>query len=491
MPNVPYSAASCSVPLVFSPAPLLSKDPKTGAHVTWNPDTQNWIDGSVDNDLPMTRLAEMFNVNHFIVSQVNPHVVPVLVREEFINSDSAPDESSEASSSWLKTLAGFAKSEALHRMGVLSELGVFPNYFTKLRSVLSQKYSGDITILPEVSYAQFPKVLKNPTTDFMLKAMICGEKATWPQLSRIQNHCAIELALDEAVQRLRTKIAFSPSQVDLRMISLGGMNSANSSHGGRSQKNGGKSRNKMMGRQARAAKTKSWVGDDKATDRQRIRMSEPLGATGFARPSHTDTATSLSGTANVEHDSGSESDDEEDEENQESSDEEAGLTFMRPLRKPFFSRWNSHHGRNKSFPTPGTRQAPEQNTDDGDGDPNMTTTTAYDSSFSNPRSYSPSSDARSPPPERETGIGNSMARSTPSLWPIGTRSFIAMHSMPSTPGIGGSFTRQPEEMDEDETDTEMGQPWDKDDMEESKEGFVPDISGTRGMMLRRKKSLGG
>ncbi|KAG7141842.1 Lipase 4 like protein [Verticillium longisporum] len=75
-------AASCSVPLVFSAAPLLVKVPDTGAHMPWNPTPQRWIDGSVDNDLPMTRLAEMFNVNHFIVSQVNPHVVPFLAKDD-------------------------------------------------------------------------------------------------------------------------------------------------------------------------------------------------------------------------------------------------------------------------------------------------------------------------------------------------------------------------------------------------------------------------
>lgn len=34
-----------------------------------------WEDGSVQADLPMQRLSELFNINHFIVSQVNPHVV--------------------------------------------------------------------------------------------------------------------------------------------------------------------------------------------------------------------------------------------------------------------------------------------------------------------------------------------------------------------------------------------------------------------------------
>ena len=32
-----------------------------------------YSDGSLENDLPMQQLSELFNVNHFIVSQVNPH----------------------------------------------------------------------------------------------------------------------------------------------------------------------------------------------------------------------------------------------------------------------------------------------------------------------------------------------------------------------------------------------------------------------------------
>ena len=37
-----------------------------------------WVDGSVASDLPMHRLRELFNINFFIVSQTNPHVVPGL-----------------------------------------------------------------------------------------------------------------------------------------------------------------------------------------------------------------------------------------------------------------------------------------------------------------------------------------------------------------------------------------------------------------------------
>src|SRR5947209_11351791 len=109
--------------MIFSAASLLAKDPKTGESVPWNPSPQKYIDGSVDNDLPMTRLAEMFNVNHFIVSQVNPHVVPFLERDDPILAHGhfgSPND-------WLFTLTTLAKGEALHRMQVLVDLNIFPN----------------------------------------------------------------------------------------------------------------------------------------------------------------------------------------------------------------------------------------------------------------------------------------------------------------------------------------------------------------------------
>ena len=214
------SAASCSVPFIFSAASLLAKDPRTGKAVPWNPSPQRWIDGSVDNDLPMTRLAEMFNVNHFIVSQVNPHVVPFLVKEEDSIAQEAQKSTSVAASgpSWLHSLSNLAKGEALHRMHIMAEMGILPNTLTKAVSVLSQKYSGDITILPEISYANFPRILTNPTTEFMIQSMLGGERATWPKVTRIRNHCAIELALDDAVQKLRARVVFSSSRVELRPL---------------------------------------------------------------------------------------------------------------------------------------------------------------------------------------------------------------------------------------------------------------------------------
>lgn len=222
-------AASCSVPFVFSAAPLLVKDPQTGEYMPWNLTPQRWVDGSVDNDLPMTRLAEMFNVNHFIVSQVNPHVVPFLAKDDRLYPERDDSRSGLFSASHNSTtatkLTTLAKDEVLHRLQFLAELGIFPTTVTKLRSVLSQKYSGDITILPEPNVQDLTRVLKNPTVDFMERAALAGERATWPKLSRIRDRCAVELAIDQSIQILRARCLFSQSQVNLRRIitGVGGM----------------------------------------------------------------------------------------------------------------------------------------------------------------------------------------------------------------------------------------------------------------------------
>jgi TAG lipase/steryl ester hydrolase/phospholipase A2/LPA acyltransferase len=197
------------MPFIFSSAHLLAKNPATGEHSPWNHVHLRWIDGSVDNDLPMTSLAEMFNVNHFIVSQVNPYVVPFL-------SSSAPSLSIAPSDFRLNShlapilapLTQLAMSEALHRLHVLAQLGVLPNICNKARSMLSQRYSGDITIQPRIEYRDFVGILKNPTPGFMVRTCEAGERATWPVLGMVRNHCAVELELDRAVAELRARVVF-------------------------------------------------------------------------------------------------------------------------------------------------------------------------------------------------------------------------------------------------------------------------------------------
>lgn len=193
--------ASCSVPFIFSSYTLLAKDSITGEHVPWSASPLKYIDGSVDNDLPLTRLSELFNVDHFIACQVNPHVAPLLHGSRLISGLST------ANLSWLwHETQTVVNEEFSHYLLVASELGILKNLSSKLRSLLTQRYTGDITIVPHVKPCELTLLFKNPTTAIFRDAFARGARATWPQLGLIRNHCAVELALDKAIHKLRGRL---------------------------------------------------------------------------------------------------------------------------------------------------------------------------------------------------------------------------------------------------------------------------------------------
>lgn len=209
--------ASCSLPLVFASYEILYKDPRTGEHKSWTP--ASFIDGSVYSDMPLTRLSEMFNVNHFIACQVNPHIAPMVQFLENFNSIPQAGQLQLLTAKYphmggniqlfenmFSQAQSFAKSELSHIFEMLAELGIFSNASSKAQSMIDQDYSGDITILPETKWSEAGQLFKNPTTNFLLETQHRGAKATWPLISLIRNHCTIELALDKAVHSMRSAI---------------------------------------------------------------------------------------------------------------------------------------------------------------------------------------------------------------------------------------------------------------------------------------------
>lgn len=208
--------ASCSVPLVFSSYDILAKNTKTGEHYSWTPAT--FIDGSVDNDLPMARLAEMFNVNHFIACQVNPHVVPFLrLSEAFATIYEKNSWTGRLSQAWA-FIQDFVSDELSHLLMMAGEAGIFTTAMTKLRSVLAQTYTGDITILPSIKWTEFGQMFDNPTADFIARAKVRAARATWPKLAIIRNHCAIELDLDRAVYTVRSRMIPRRELLTMRQV---------------------------------------------------------------------------------------------------------------------------------------------------------------------------------------------------------------------------------------------------------------------------------
>uniref|UniRef100_A0A7S2WPK1 PNPLA domain-containing protein n=1 Tax=Rhizochromulina marina TaxID=1034831 RepID=A0A7S2WPK1_9STRA len=187
-------AASCALPGIMSPNKLKAKT-ADGQIVTFEVDGVDFIDGSILADLPFKRMAALFNVSNFIVSQVNFHVLP------FLRKQHHPHKSSLY---W--QVITFLELDIRSRAQALSKLGLLPTFFGQnVSGVFKQKYHGDVTIVPRFTPAESfgLKAVLNPSVVDMEHYIRGGERAAWAHLNRIRFLMRTETTLRECLARLR------------------------------------------------------------------------------------------------------------------------------------------------------------------------------------------------------------------------------------------------------------------------------------------------
>jgi TAG lipase / steryl ester hydrolase / phospholipase A2 / LPA acyltransferase len=185
--------ASSMVPGLFPAVALEQRDP-SGAIQPYA-EHERWIDGSLRGDLPMFRVGRLHNVNHFIVSQTNPHVLP------FVGNGQQ-----RGFAGW----AGHLMARAAHRQGVnVVSLAREMGHRTPLAPALdvaealaAQRYRGDIDIFPPVDLRDYRKVVANPTRADLEKFIATGERGTWPKLGMIHDQTLIGRTLQKALATL-------------------------------------------------------------------------------------------------------------------------------------------------------------------------------------------------------------------------------------------------------------------------------------------------
>ncbi|KAI3427004.1 hypothetical protein D9Q98_006948 [Chlorella vulgaris] len=199
-PNVLiWSAVACSsaFPFLYAPQRLLARDSR-GAVVDFNANEagemqRRWRDGSLEEDLPMRGLSEMFNVNYFVVSQANPYVLPLMALKRLVP----------------RRLGNLVEGEFKHRCKQLME--VLPLWVgaNRLLKLLNQPWEGDCTMVLPVTTFSTAKSMINLSKADLLVALNAGRRATWAKLSAIQANCAIEATIDDC---LRQVTAFANAQ---------------------------------------------------------------------------------------------------------------------------------------------------------------------------------------------------------------------------------------------------------------------------------------
>ena len=185
--------ASAAVPGFFPPVRLAAKN-DTGRRQPYMPN-RRWVDGSISHDIPAKRLARVYAPNHFIVSQVNPHIFPFVT------------DTQSSKKTVFSTLSSAAKATAREWINAGASIMERPLSLNPIASrvtnvalgVINQDYFGDVNILPERLIFNPLRLLGNRSAEEIVELIHMGEKATWPKLEQIRVQTKIGRKLDAIV----------------------------------------------------------------------------------------------------------------------------------------------------------------------------------------------------------------------------------------------------------------------------------------------------
>ncbi|MCB1689618.1 MAG: DUF3336 domain-containing protein [Halioglobus sp.] len=188
-PNVTLRSAvlaSTALPGVFQPVQLEARN-VDGDIKPYLP-SRRWIDGSFSQDLPAKRLARIYGVNHFIVSQV----MPGLGREPNTKPGLRTIVSDASVAATKQMLRGYL--DFFQRYGKVGpKMGTALN---ALNALMEQQYTGDINIFPGYGLTGLGKLLKMLSEDEMAELIQAGERATWPKIPIVDTTTRIGRTLD-------------------------------------------------------------------------------------------------------------------------------------------------------------------------------------------------------------------------------------------------------------------------------------------------------
>ena len=185
--------ASAAVPGFSPPVRLYAKNDKGQKQPYLR--SRRWVDGSLSDDLPAKRLTRIYGVNHFIVSQVNPHVFPFVTdtRRETGQLSTLKTAGSRTVREWLNAGATLLEKPLSWNPTIsrLTNVGL---------SIINQDYVGDINILPDSRLFNPLKLLAHRSVEEVVELIAMGERATWPKIEMIRIQTKIGRKLDRILR---------------------------------------------------------------------------------------------------------------------------------------------------------------------------------------------------------------------------------------------------------------------------------------------------
>ncbi|KAI1383468.1 uncharacterized protein F4822DRAFT_78697 [Hypoxylon trugodes] len=151
---------------------------------------------------PLSRVAQLFNVNHFIVSQARPYLIPFLESDMHGPSLFTARHKRAQMTGHLFRMVGL---EARHRLRQLDALGLLPAGIRRLLVDEEVPSGSSTTLVPEVATRDFVRLLlETPTREALDYWILRGERSVWPAVCALTVRCAVEYEIESAYQRARS-----------------------------------------------------------------------------------------------------------------------------------------------------------------------------------------------------------------------------------------------------------------------------------------------
>lgn len=220
-PDVVISSAviaSAAVPGFIKPVRLLVKDP-TDKKVRYQSagfsSAEHYWDGSIETDIPISGLSEMFNCQFFLAAQCNPHIVPFFYnskgdvgrpsRWSRANRQKIGESSEEngvfLGHSWrggflLSALEMYLKSDMRAKFHFLNDIEVALGFTS---TMMTQQFHGTTTIVPQTSFLDYFKLFQDASQKEMEKFFRVGRTAAYQHINMIKLHYRISHTLENCL----------------------------------------------------------------------------------------------------------------------------------------------------------------------------------------------------------------------------------------------------------------------------------------------------
>ncbi len=164
----------------------------------------------------LTRVAQLFNVNHFIVSQARPYMVP------FLQSSMHTPDMRWRTTGWLSRLTRAAPVHAgllmlRHHTREMARQGYLPVLARRL--FLDEALpAASILLVPRVPLRDYLSLLDSPTKASLQYWIRRGEQCVWPAVAALKIRCSVELALNDAYASTQHN---EPDELRTRGVSAG------------------------------------------------------------------------------------------------------------------------------------------------------------------------------------------------------------------------------------------------------------------------------